>query len=262
MRSFVRAGAALLMAAPFGSLMAQAAPVRIAYVNSRDILNSAPGAAVAQGILQREVAAMEAQVKRMSDSLDALTSAFNKDQATLVGEKRDARLKAISDRQGEYQQRFQALQAQAQDRETELMQPVLDQVKLVLEDLRVEMGYTFIFDIAQGGTIVAADKNLNISDRVIAKLRGMPVPTVLQSAAGSGAAGKADPAASKAPAGPPAGAPVAAPAGVRGPGTPVPAGGKRPDSATTKKADSATAKKADSTSKKVDTLPVKRPPQR
>lgn len=259
MRSFVRAGAALLLLAPMGSLVAQATPVRIAYVDSRYILNSAPGATVAQGILQREVQSMEAQVKRMSDSLDALTSAFNKEQATLVGEKRDARLKAITDRQGEYQQRFQALQAQAQDREEELMQPVLDQVKLVLEDMRVEMGYTMIFDIAQGGAIVAADKNLNISDRVIAKLRGMPVPALLQSAAG--AAAKSDPAASKAPAAP-AGAPVAAPAGVRAPGTPVPAGGKRPDSVATKKADSTSAKKADSASKKVDTLPVKRPPQR
>ena len=192
--------------------------------------------------LQRDVAAMEAQAKRMSDSLDVLTASFNKEQATLVGPPRDARLKAITARQAAYQERFQDLQSQAQEREAEVMQPILDQIKLVLEDLRQEGGYTMIFDVSQGGAIVAADKNLNVSDRVLAKLRTMPLPTVVAPAS---AASKA------APPSAPAGAPVSAPAGVRAPGSPPPAAAKRPDS--TAKADSIARKK-------VDTSGTGRPP--
>jgi hypothetical protein len=95
-----------------------------------------------------------------------------------------------------------------------MLQPILDQIKLVLEDMRQSMGLTAIFDIGQSATIVAVDKNLNITDRVIAKLRLLPVPT---------AATKADSpkSAVPAPSKPPSGMPISAPAGVGRP-TPPP----------------------------------------
>ena len=240
MLSFARVGGALLLLAPFAPLAAQGGSVKIAYVDTRYIVNGAPGTPAAQSRLQRDVTAMDAQVKRMSDSLDVLTTAFNKEQAALAGAARDARLKAITDRQTEYQQRFQDLQQAAQDREAELMQPILDQIKIVLEDVRQEGNYTMIFDVAQGGAIVAADKNLNISDRVLTKLRTMPLPIAADDAS-----------AAPAKSAPPTGAPMSAPAGVRGPGSPVVAPAKKADSV-----------KADSIArKKVDTTATKRPPQ-
>lgn len=240
MSSLARLGRVLLFAAPFASLPAQA-PVKIAYVDSRYIVNNAPATPAAQAAYQKDLNVIQAQIQKMSDSLDALTAAFNKEQAALVGDKRDARLKTISDRQSEFQAKYQTLQQQAQDREAELMQPILDQIKLALEDVRTEMGLTMIFDVSQSGAIVAADKNLNVSDRVIAKLRTMPTPTIAAEAAG-----KADAKGGKAP----VGAPMSAPAGVRGPGAPAgPAGAKRPDSTT----------KADSAKKKPDTTATKRP---
>ena len=50
-------------------------------------------------------------------------------------------------------------------------------MKLAIEDVRVEGGYAFIFNADQGSPIVAADKNLDITDRVLAKLRSAPAPT-------------------------------------------------------------------------------------
>lgn len=213
-----RLGRVLLLAAPLAPVAAQA-PIKLAYVDSRYIVNNAPATAAVQALYQKEMVTMQAQVQRMSDSLDALTAAFNKEQPTLVGEARDTRLKALSDKQNEFQQRYNALQQQAQDREAELMQPILDQIKIALEDVRIEMGLTMIFDVTQN-SIVAADKNLNISDRVLTRLRAMPAPVIAEKAgaAPQGAAAKTAP----------SGAPVAAPAGVRAPG--APAGPTKPDS--------------------------------
>lgn len=236
MVSLFRFGRVLLLAAPIVSLPAQAT-VKLAYVDSRYLVNNAPGTPAAQAVYQKELAAIQVQVQRMSDSLDILTAAFTKEQGTLAGEKRDSRLKAISDKQNEYQQRYQALQQQAQERETELMQPILDQIKIALEDVRTEMGLTMIFDVTQN-SIVAADKNLNISDRVLTRLRSMPVPAIAEK---SDAPGKADGKGTKAPS---LGAPISAPAGIRGPGSP------------------AAPAKTDSTRKKPDTTTAKkRPPQ-
>ena len=52
------------------------------------------------------------------------------------------------------------------------MQPILDRVKEAIEDMRVEGGYSMIFNADQGSPIVAVDKNLNVTERVLAKLRG------------------------------------------------------------------------------------------
>jgi len=59
----------------------------------------------------------------------------------------------------------------------------------------MEGGYSFIFDVAAGTFIVSADKNLDITERVMAKMR-LSAP-------------KAAPAAKPAPAGP-----TSAPAGI------------------------------------------------
>jgi Skp family chaperone for outer membrane proteins len=243
MFSFTRARFALLLLAPVAPLAAQgtAAQKIVAYVDSKVILNGAPAAATAQAVLQKEGMAIQAEIQKMSDQLDAMTASFNKEQATLTGEKREARVKAITDKQSESQARYQQFQQMAQEREAEVLQPILDQIKLAIEDVRVEMGYAVIIDIGQSAAIVAADKNLNLSDRVLAKLRTMPVPVIAEKT--SAATKAADP---KAGAKTPSGGPVSAPAGIGSKAAPP--GTKRPDS--TAKSDSA----------KKDSVPPRRPP--
>ena len=72
--------------------------------------------------------------------------------------------------------------------------------------MRAADGLAFIFDIsAQGNSIVAMDKNLDVSDKVIARLRTQP------------AAPAARPAPQPAPQRPAPAGPVSQPAGVRKP---------------------------------------------
>lgn len=214
MSSFARAlGAVSCIALAAAPLAAQGAPVAIpkfAYVNSSTIMNAAPGRAPIDSQFQRELAVLQDSAKKMNDALLAAFSEFQKVQATLTPAQKEARAKGLQERQAAAQTRSDQMQQTAQRREAELMQPLLDQIKLVLEDIRVEGGYTFIFDVAGGAGIVAADKNLDISDRVLAKLRSMPVPKV---------ATTSDALRTPAPTKPAAGAPVAAPAGVRPPGS-------------------------------------------
>ena len=75
------------------------------------------------------------------------------------------------------------------------MAPIMEGLRKVLDDVRQEGGYSFIFDVTAGAFIVSADKNLDITDRVLSKLR------------------LSAPKATTAPAAKPAG-PTSAPAGV------------------------------------------------
>jgi outer membrane protein len=191
MRLFRRAIPLALVFLTLASVGASAQGQKIGYIRSTAILDQAPGREAAQAQFEKDAQVYQAEMKRMSDSLDAMVAAFQKSQASMTATARDARQKELQAKNAEYQRRSADLQQKAQQRQGELVQPILDRVKGAIEDVRVEGGYSFIFNADEGSSIVAMDKNLDLTDRVLAKLR-----------AGAGTAAKP---ATPAPAGAPSG---------------------------------------------------------
>jgi Skp family chaperone for outer membrane proteins len=212
MSSILRAlvGAATVIAAGAAApLSAQtAAPQRFVYVDTRLILDAAPGRAEAEAQLQKEAVAWDAEVKKMQDQNVAMISDFQKKSATMTQAERDRQTKLIQDKQAEWQKRQDQIQAEADRRKTELLQPILDQIKLALEDVRTAMGVDAIFDVGGNATIVAVNKNLNVSDRVIARLRVLGPPVAIKADSQKAAPKPV------APATKPSGVPMVAPSGI------------------------------------------------
>ncbi len=174
MRSLMVGGAlALVMVVP-AATQAQAAPQKMAFVNTQLVLQQAPGANEAQAKFNSDVESFNRQVQQYSDSLIKLEDAYSKEAAALSPAAREARQRALLQTKDTFEVRVASLREQAEQRQVELMQPIMDQVRTALEDLRVEGGYSFIFDVANSSLIVAADKNLDLTERVVAKLRAMP----------------------------------------------------------------------------------------
>lgn len=166
-----------------------AAQQKFAYINSQTLLQQAPGRAEAEAQFQRELQTYQVEVKRMGDSLKAMVTAYEKDQLVMSPAAKEAKQKELATREQEYQQRTAELERKASAREDELTRPILENIRKAIEAVRAEAGYAFIFDVASNGAVVAVDKNLEVTNEVLAKLR----------------------ATAKAPA--PAGGPVAKPAG-------------------------------------------------
>ncbi len=183
--------------------------LKVAYLNSNQVLEGAPGRTEALAQFEKETQPMRTQLQRMQDSLQAMIGEYQKAAPQLTPAQRAQREGVLGGRQQEYQQRAQEMQQQAQGRQEELMAPIMEQVNKVIQDVRAEDGYAFIFDSgAQVPFIVSADKNLDITTRVIDRLKSLgapklPSPTVL-----------APPAAG---AKPPTTGPVASPTGVTRP---------------------------------------------
>lgn len=183
-----------------GSVAAQQASARIAYVNPQALFDNAPGRAQAESTFVRETAGFRAELSRMGDALTALVSAYQKDEATLSAADRERRQRTIAAKEDTLRGRQQQLEQQAAQRQGELMAPIMESVRKVLEDIRVEDGYAMILSSEPGSSpILVADKNLDITERVVARLRSTSRPAQR-----------------------PAGAPASTPAGVtrpRPPGT-------------------------------------------
>jgi len=172
MRLFRRAIPLALVFLTLGSVGASAQGQKIGYIRSSVILDQAPGRAEAEAQFDKETAGYRDQIKRMSDSLDAMVASFQKAQASMTAAARDAKQKDLQAKNAEYQRRSADLQQKAQQRQGELVQPILDKVKAAIEEVRVEGGYAMIFNADQGSPIVAVDKSLNVTDRVLSKLKG------------------------------------------------------------------------------------------
>ena len=112
----------------------------------------------------------------MSDSLNAMVADFQKAGRRSTAAARETQAKGIQAKEAEYQRRTQELEQKAQARQNELVQPIIDKIKKVIEEIRAEDGYAIIFNADQGSPIVAADKNLDITDRVLAQAEGARRP--------------------------------------------------------------------------------------
>ncbi|MCE9602433.1 MAG: OmpH family outer membrane protein [Gemmatimonadetes bacterium] len=196
--------AALLLVIAAAPLQAQA---RIGYVDSRKILQEMPGRQQVEAKLRTDLEVLGAREKKMIDSLNVMMAAFEKDSAALSAADRTARFTALQKYDAMYRDTLQALQTEAQTMQGEAMQPLFDQIKIALDDVRASDGLSMIFDIGgQANPIVAMDRNLDLSDKVIARLRTMPATRPVAPAARPAPAPAARP-----------NGPVSAPAGVRRP---------------------------------------------
>jgi outer membrane protein len=167
---------------PATSSSSSSATPKIAYVNSQKILAEVPGRSDAEAQMQKEMEGYRAEVQKMSDSLNALVSAYNKVEPTLSATAKATRQKDIQAKESAYQQRVQQLEQQAQQRQAELMRPIMQQINKVIEQIRSEDGYAMVFDAGnQAGVVVAADSSLDITAKVIQRLKtAAPVSTTPQ----------------------------------------------------------------------------------
>jgi outer membrane protein len=177
--SVIALATSLIVAGPAAAQAQQGTVVtpKIAYINSALLLQQAPGRAEAEAQFEREVGVYRQQIQRMDDSLRTLVAAFDRDAPKLDSAVREARRTSIGQREVEYQTRARGLDSTMQARQAQLVKPIMERVQSVIEAIRSEDGYAMIFDVgAQTNVVVSADKKLDLTDRVLARLKSQGIP--------------------------------------------------------------------------------------
>jgi outer membrane protein len=161
----------LALTLPTGTAAAQQAQ-RIGFVNTEAVFQAAPGRAEAEAQFQQEMTGFQEQVRRMSDSLNAMISEYQGVQATLSAEVREQRERAIRAREEDYRQRTATMEQQVSERRDALVEPIRDRIQRAVEAVRADEGFGLIL-ANDAGVIVAYDRNLDVTERVISRLRTM-----------------------------------------------------------------------------------------
>ena len=154
-----------------GPSSAPASAIKIAYINSREILQRTPGYQVAESTYLKEVDNYRTEVQKLQTQLDSAVTAFDQQSIALSPAARAQKQKDLQAMQQRMEQRTNQLQDQARQREQELLAPIQARVNSVIQGLRAELNYSLILDAdAAGGLIAAADPALNITARVLQRL--------------------------------------------------------------------------------------------
>lgn len=148
----------------------QGQEVKLGFIDSRTIIEEAPGAKEAQEELDQQLQRYRAQVQQMGDELQQMIESFEQQQLTLSPEAKKQRRQEIEQKQQEYQRKVQQLESQAAQRQQELVEPIMNRINGVIDQIRREGEYTMIFDVS-AGAIIAADPALDLTSQVIRRLK-------------------------------------------------------------------------------------------
>ena len=141
-----------------GNAMAQKT-VKLGHINSNDLMQIMPGRDSAQSTLQAEVADLENTLKTMQSELETRYNDYMEKQnqmSDLIKQTRQRELQDMGARIEEFQKNAQK---QLQDRESELLKPIIDRAKKAIEDVAKENGYTYVFDAGVGALLYSQDSD-------------------------------------------------------------------------------------------------------
>src|SRR5690349_19680140 len=113
------AGAAIALGAWKTNEPFQATPVKIAIIDSRVLIDQAPGSDAAKKMLDGEISGLRAMATRWQDTLAALKKKLADEEAGLTAAARSSRQKQIDDLLDVYQRRTDSLQQVVQKRQLE-----------------------------------------------------------------------------------------------------------------------------------------------
>jgi outer membrane protein len=156
----------LVVAAP----LAAQAPTKVGYLDTRRVIQEAPGASEAQATLEREFQGFQTQMQAMQDSLQVMMTDYQQRALVMSADAKQRREQEIMQKRDSFEQRGQELQTQAGRRQQELMQPIMDRVEQVISEVRQSEGFAIVFDVASEA-IVSADPALDLTQRVIDRLK-------------------------------------------------------------------------------------------
>ena len=149
------------------SLQAQ----KFGYINSAELLSEVPAVKAADSELETYQAQLVKSGEEMVKKLEAKFQAYSKEaQEGLLSQ---VQMQKKEEELGVEQQKIQKYELEVQNKilakREELYKPILDKVKVTIENVGKENGYTMIFDTSTG-TILHANDGDNVMSLVKAKM--------------------------------------------------------------------------------------------
>lgn len=146
------------------------AQVKIAHVNSAEILDAMPEKAKAEKDLEKYYGELQTQLQNMAKEYQTKMQDYEANQATMSNLVKQSKEKEIIDIQNRIQQ-FQAnAEQEFEGKRAELLAPILEKIQNAINTVGKEKGYTYVLDLATGAAVYVGTDAVDASKDVKAKL--------------------------------------------------------------------------------------------
>ena len=146
------------------------AQVKIAHVNTAEVLDAMPDKAKAEKNLENYYGELQKQLETMAKEYQTKLQDYEANQATMSNLVKQSKEKEIVD----LQTRIQQFQVNAEDefanKRAELLKPILDKIQNAINAVGKEKGYTYVLDLATGAAVYVGDNAVDCTKDVKAKL--------------------------------------------------------------------------------------------
>jgi outer membrane protein len=143
---------------------------KFGHINSQELIAAMPEADSAQTMIENLAMEYEQQVEVMTVELNKKYDDYltNRDKYTdLIRQTKEADIT-------EMQQRIQAFEQNAQmdlqNKQQELIAPILEKANVAITEVAEENGFIYVFDISRGNPVYFSDQSVDVLPLVKAKL--------------------------------------------------------------------------------------------
>ncbi len=146
------------------------AQVKIAYIDSSEIMEAMPESATAMKKLETFAGELQNQLQAMAKEYQTKLQDYEANQASMSNLVKQSKEKEIVDLETRIQQ-FQANgEAEIANKRAELLKPIIEKMQKAVNDVGKEKGYTYIIDNAAGVLVYLGADAIDANKDVKAKL--------------------------------------------------------------------------------------------
>ena len=146
------------------------AQVKLAHVNTAEILDVMPDKATAEKSLEKYYGELQSQLEAMAKEYQTKMQDYEANQATMSNLVKQSKEKEIIDLQTRIQQ-FQANAEQDfEGKRAELLAPILEKIQNAINVVGKEKGYTYVLDLATGAAVYVGTDAVDCTSAVKTKL--------------------------------------------------------------------------------------------
>ena len=148
------------------------AEIKIGYIDTVKIFANFKETIEAEELYKKEVEVWKKQAEEMETELAGMREDIQSQSLMLSAEKLAEKKLVFDQKMKDYQKYMQDIfgeTGEAARRNKELTEPIVEKINGIIEIVAEEEGFTLVLDSSQG-VIVYADKEIDITDMIIAKL--------------------------------------------------------------------------------------------
>lgn len=145
--------------------------LKIGHVNFDEIMQALPERDSAQAALEKETKEMQATYEELAAAYSQLYDEYQKGLSSYSAIVKKTKEDELVDKQKRLSEFEQNASVTLQNRNSELVKPIVEKINKAINKVATENGFTYILDISKGSVVFVSKESQNITQLVLKMLK-------------------------------------------------------------------------------------------